>query len=160
MTQERLHQLLNYDPKTGIFTWKIRKGRMRAGTRAGYIKSNGYEAIMLDWKMYFSHRLAWLFVHGSMPDYIDHINTIPLDNRIENLRPCSPLENCSNQKIRPNNTSGVKGVSWSKAAKKWVGEVGKKGHKSYIGLFNSIEEAEQAVRIHRIKIHGEFARHS
>ena len=87
LTQKRLKELLDYDPKTGIFTWKYANNNRKAGSKAGYKAKDGYIAISIDSKRYLAHRLVWLFVYGHFPKYdIDHINRIRDDNRIENLQ--------------------------------------------------------------------------
>jgi hypothetical protein len=101
LTAERLRELLHYDPETGVFTWLPRQREMfrearhhaiwntrYSGKRAGHAGAAlGYETISVIDRAYFSHRLAWLYVHGAWPlCEIDHINGVRTDNRIVNLR--------------------------------------------------------------------------
>lgn len=72
---------------------------------------------------------------------IDHINSIRNDNRIENLRLVTRVENCRNQKQQCNNKSGVTGVSWHKASGKWLAFIHKKEKKIYLGCFERLEDA-------------------
>lgn len=101
MNADRLRQLLDYDPAIGHFTWKIngKGGGQVAGKRAGSIdKQAGYEQVGIDGKLYRSHRLAWLYVHGEWPSgQIDHINGIRSDNRLANLRAVSNQVNGQNR---------------------------------------------------------------
>lgn len=78
LTQARLRQLLSYDPATGEFRW-------RAGAKAGKMTRNSWVDIEVDGWSYGAHRLAWLYVHGEMPDDVAHLNRVRTDNRIENL---------------------------------------------------------------------------
>ena len=98
-------------------------------------------------------------MHGKEPaPIIDHINGNKLDNRLENLRAVSQSQNSMNRKQRSDNTSGIKGVRWSKHKQKWIGTVGM-NYKNYsVGEFDSKEDAAIAVAALREKLHGEFAR--
>ena len=91
ITQERLKELLHYDPETGVFTWKVDKGtRARAGQEAGCLNGvSGYIDISIDKKLEKAHRLSFLYMDGSMPpEHTDHINGIRNDNRPQNLYAC------------------------------------------------------------------------
>lgn len=72
---------------------------------------------------------------------VDHINGNKLDNRRENLRICTQRENMVNCGLLKNNTSGVKGVSWSKASNKWEAFIHFNNKKIYLGVFKDKEEA-------------------
>jgi hypothetical protein len=115
ITYERVHELLDYDPKTGIFTWKVGRGGRRFGRVAGNKRSDGYIKIQIDGRSYLAHRLAWLYIYGYLPEHdVDQIDRDPSNNRIDNLREVSRtcnLRNCGNHS---SNTSGVKGVSFHK----------------------------------------------
>jgi len=89
---------------------------------------------------------------------IDHINGNPLDNKKRNLRICSKSQNQYNSKIRVDNTSGFKGVCWSKCYKKWRVYIYKNKHQILLGYFNNKIEAAKAYNEAAKKYHGEFAR--
>ena len=95
---KRLQEILDYDQETGIFTWKINQcGARKKGQIAGTKNKNGYIVIRHK-KLYYAHRLAWLYVHGIFPDsVIDHINRNKSDNRINNLRSVSHADNMYNR---------------------------------------------------------------
>ena len=88
----------------------------------------------------------------------DHINTErTLDNRRANLREANRAQQCWNRKKFSRNTSGYKGVNWSKAKKKWVARITIKGKRTLLGQFYLIEDAANAYRTAAIEHHGEFA---
>jgi len=98
-TQERLKELLDYDPTTGLFYWKKPTARcIKVGDAAGY-QQKGYTIIKVDGKKFYAHRLAWRYVYGEDPLSlsIDHINRDRTDNRISNLRVCNQHQNQGNR---------------------------------------------------------------
>ncbi|WPH64071.1 endonuclease [Vibrio phage vB_VpP_1] len=163
ISQKELIDLVNYDPETGIFTWKERKENARFNTRyagnpVGCIAPEGYMITSLFSRTYRLHTLAWLYMTGVKPIMIDHINGIKTDNRFSNLRECNPGNNARNTGIKPNNKSGFKGVRWNKQCQKWQAVV-KFNYKSHhAGLFDSKVEAARAYDKKAIELHGEFAK--
>ncbi len=118
ITQERLKEVLNYDPETGYFTWTVDPNFKTSfvGKMAGWVDhynegQNSYVKIMIDCHAYKAHRLAWLYMYGRMPSgHIDHLNHTGTDNRILNLRDVSQADNNRNASMRKDNKSGVVGV--------------------------------------------------
>lgn len=71
LTQCRLRELLSYDPDRGIFVWRVKAARNTIiGSEAGRISSGGYREIGVGGRLYFAHRLAWLYVHGEWPSKV------------------------------------------------------------------------------------------
>lgn len=93
------------------------------------------------------------------PDYmdVDHINHNKLDNRKENLRVCTASGNQMNRdKFLTRNTSGYKGVSWSKDHRKWDARIKKDGKNYWLGLFVDVKEAHKAYQQKAKELFGEF----
>lgn len=143
ITQNILKTQLNYDPLTGIFTRLVSNNfKCKVGEVAGSLTNKGYISIWICGKSYMAHRLAWLYIHGYMPsDCIDHINGVTNDNRLINLREASFLQNARHTKVRKDNTTGFKGVSFHKKIKKFSATISVQGDKIHLGYFNQAEDA-------------------
>ncbi|WVS23993.1 hypothetical protein QkW1_70 [Ralstonia phage QkW1] len=154
LTQQRLKELLNYDPETGEFTWRFNRKGVLAGCRAGTI-SYGYVSIRIDGVRLMAHRLAWLYMTGKWPaDVIDHINLDKADNRFFNLHEATIQQNLVNQRGR--SVSGLKGVV--KVKGRWRAVIHRDGKTRHIGYFDTAEGAHEAYAAEANKLHGEFAR--
>jgi hypothetical protein len=147
LSQGRLREVLNYCPETGVFTWiKAKYGIVKVGDIAGHTKdvgmSAGYTCIVIDGKVYFAHRLAWLFVHGYFPEYpIDHINRNRSDNRLDNLREISITCNLRNRSTFKNSKSGITGVIYNELRNKWEPSIRINKNLKYLGRHLDFIEA-------------------
>lgn len=161
LTQERLKEVLRYDPATGHFWWLKKTGRR--GSKVQFDKpagcsSNGYVLIGIDKKRYVAHRLAWLYVHGVWPEYeIDHINVIRSDNRLENLREARHHENLNNIHTHKDNRSGLKGIVEHKPGI-WRARIRSSGKSYCLGLYNTPEAAHEAYKKAAANLNGKYAR--
>lgn len=160
LTQERLRELLSYDPETGIFTRLVsRPGpNGHVGAIAGCDNGQGYIRIYVDGRAYKAHRLAWFYVHGEWVKEIDHRNRNRADNHLKNLRPATRGQNRGNSGIYRNNTSGMTGVSFHAPTKKWKAQIQKDGRKKGLGYFFTAEDAHAAYLAAANAEFGEFAR--
>ena len=157
-----VREVLHYDPVSGIFMWRRPAGGpITVGSRAGCLCGNRYRYIRIQGISYREHRLAWLYVNEEDPGefQVDHIDNVRHHNWIDNLRLATHSQNQRNGSLRPSNTSGVKGVHWNKWRKKWHALITVDNKQIYLGLYESLEQAEAVVRAARIKLHGRFARH-
>ncbi len=144
LTQERLKELLNYNPETGIFVWAINRTSIKAGIVAGSY-SDGYIRIGINSKGYLAHRLAWLYVEGYLPENdIDHINRDKTDNRFSNLRETTKTCNLRNRGIFKNNKTGITGVMLTHGPDRYQAYI-KTGSKSkHLGMHVNIIDAARA----------------
>jgi len=158
-TQQKLKELIDYDPDTGVFRWKVSRGRSKRGTVAGSQTSRGYLSIRIDSKHYLNHRLAWLYMTGGWPSALmDHVNCDQLDNRFCNLREATPSQNTWNSRKKQNCKNNLKGARWDERYSSWYASIGVSGKKKYLGKFNSEQEAHQAYVKAAKELHGEYAR--
>jgi len=146
LTQERLKELLDYDPETGIFTWRVTRGKARKGSPAGWRRTDNwgkvYISVKVDDRVYLTHRLAFLWMEGSVPEAdTDHEDGDGTNNRWSNLKRVSHQQNQRNQKRSSINTSGVTGVIWNKGSQKWQAQIKVDGRSNYLGLFISKDDA-------------------
>jgi hypothetical protein len=159
ITQELLHKLFDY--KEGKLYWKNdNKAKKIKGCVAGYIKKEGYVGIRYMGKLYLAHRLIYLYHHGNLPEFIDHINLIKSDNRIENLRSCNRNENQRNHALKITNTSGYKNITWNKKNNKWQVTLDLNGKKLYFGCYFNIDVAKFISDTMRHKYYGQFGRNN
>lgn len=120
-----------------------------------FVTSWGYAVRNADGKQIRMHRQI-MGVNDNRWLIVDHINMNPLDNRRANLRLCTQAQNLTN---RPsvNNSSGFKGVTWSKQNKKWCAKIGHKGRSKNLGYYDTPEEAHEVYCLWADMLHGEFA---
>ena len=84
------------------------------------------------------HSVVWKMSGGHLPkhpDSIDHKNRDKLDCRLRNLRVASQSLQKANRGSFRNNTSGFKGVCWSKREGKWMAFGNVAGRQKTLGYF-------------------------
>ena len=146
-TQKKLKELLSYDENTGVFVWLVNMGSNKVkGINAGidYRTKQGksYRRIRIERKHYQSHRLAWLYMTGELPENdIDHIDGNGLNNSFNNLRSVTRVENCRNMRKTSRNKSGTTGVYWHKRDKAWIARITVISRDVYLGCFSNIVDA-------------------
>ena len=160
---EAAKEMLNYDPNTGIFIWKEHRGGTACkGSRSGSVDiTTGYERISISIngkrKTLYSHRLAWFFTHGELPEEIDHINHDRACNKIENLRACSLVENRRNKSSFKGSSSKYLGVCWASREKKWLAQIKRNDKHSFLGYYENEKEAASMYNLAAMELFGEFA---
>lgn len=152
VSAERIRELLDYNPDTGEFRWKVMRGKARPGAVAG-TPSNGYILISVDRVMHKAHRLAWLFVHGCWPKGdLDHRNGVRPDNRIANLREVTDAENSQNlRRPHADNLNGLLGVVSNHT--RFSARIMAHGKQLYLGTFATPEQAHLAYRRAKHELH-------
>lgn len=166
ITQDELQRLLHYNPTSGEFTWRSRgnpkfdnklSGKV-AGTKMDKGSGKYYWKIAVNSVQYLAHQLAFLYMEGYIPDFIDHRDSDGLNNRWSNLRIATSEDNNRNRRQSSRNTSGMKGVSWDKSRNKWVAHI-MAGDKKVFKRFTCKGDAEEFIIKTREILHGEFTNH-
>lgn len=146
LTQERLKELILYNPDTGKFTWRVNTGSVVTGGNAGCKRPDGYIMIRVDGELYYAHRLANLYIEGSFPDnMIGHLRGDRSDNRWDSLSNVTNQENCKDQKLKTTNKSGICGVYLGKpyrdGSEKWQAQIKVDGKSTHLYKGPSFDEA-------------------
>ena len=173
ITQELIKDYIRYIPETGKVYWKtitpnyfyhtIRPTQFcnawntkYAGKEVGCIHKSSdnyhYKVIRLRQKNYKLHQIIWFYMTGDWPKYqIDHIDRNPLNNKWDNLRDIPQSQNMKNTNLKSNNTSGVKGISYSKEKRKWEAYISYNSKKYNLGRFKKFIDAVWARYIAEIR---------
>ena len=152
LTKEILDERYVFDLKTGVVTNRIKTApRTMVGEEAGYLRPDGYRIIQINGRDYKTARIIWFYAHGSWPTCVDHVNHRRDDNRLINLRNVTNVENCRNRSKSSRNTSGVAGVYWNKAARKWRAQIVVGGKNNHLGYFTNIADAITARAAAKVK---------
>jgi hypothetical protein len=88
----------------------------------------------------------------------DHRNGNGLDNQRSNLRAATAAQNAMNRRIRSDNRSGFKGVTWDRQRHHWKALIYSGGRARHIGYYDIPEDAALAYDAAAIELFGEFAR--
>ena len=141
-------KLFRYDYETGVLYWRWRvSNRIPKTLEAGVQrKSSGYLYVQVRGRLYPVHRVVMLMCYGFYGEglEVDHINHVRNDNRLVNLRFVTRSENMRNRSVSSNSTTGVTGVSFWKARKKYIAQIGVNRKLIYLGMFETLEEAAVA----------------
>ena len=146
---EYIRENLRYDLETGHLWWiKPSENGVRTPRNlnkpVGTLHHEGYFRIKILSTNMSCHRTAWFLYYGHWPKgFLDHINGVKTDNRVENLRLATNKENLRNQKSRKG-SSKYKGVSWQKGNQKWRSCITVNERKEHLGYYASEEAAAYA----------------
>lgn len=150
VSQASVKESLSYSPTDGAFLWL--SGRNK-GKPAGCLNpKDGYVQIQIAGVSYKAHRLAWLYVTGEMPEFVDHLNCVRSDNRFANLRMASAKINSQNRRTASvGASSGRLGVT--NRSGKWQARITIDGKVCHIGTFNTCDEASEAYVSVKRRVH-------
>lgn len=159
-SQKRLKELIKYNKKTGVVTRLVwRGGTSIVGTEVRGQNQSGYLRMHVDGKLYYLHRLIWLYVTGVWPtNRIDHKDLNKANNRWKNLREATHGQNTMNRVVRSNSRSGYKGVTWTSHVRMYRVRIMSCGKRVEVGYFPTIAEAHAAYCAIAKKLHGKFMR--
>ena len=142
ITHQEILDHFDYNPVTGNLYRVLKSGSTKLITSKN---KDGYLQTGYDYRHYYAHRLAWMYVHGEMPKgQIDHINGRRADNRIFNLRQVSNRENQRNQRLREYSESGCPGVYATRKNLKWSARIRVDGSQINLGTYQLKSEAIKA----------------
>jgi len=164
LTLELLQSLFDY--QNGELFWQdpVRaesvKRRREWSLKARPFSATAYRYIFIDKRSYPLHRAIFVYHYDSIDDsiFVDHIDNDRRNNRIENLRLATKVQNQHNTTLSTNNTSGIKGVSWKKSHQSWAVSIFAHGRYVFRANFKDLELAELAAIEARDKYHDQFAR--
>lgn len=163
---EFLRQVVDYNPESGVLTWRERGpeffsgqsliasrrwNKRYAGQVVGREMNTGYLQTSICLQRFMVHRLAWIVFHGeNIPEcaMIDHVDGDKANNRINNLRICTPTQNVQNRAF---SKSGYRGAFFHKSTGKWQASI-----RFHLGTFDTKEQASAAYEAMAKKIHSEF----
>ncbi len=157
---ERIEDVLRYDPGTGWLIWTKPGKKRNVGQRAGYemkgrskYRSIGFQR---DFEKYdlMEHNVCYFLQTGDWPKLeLDHKNLDGSDNRWDNLRPATALQQNQNRRAHRDSKTGVKGVTWKPHAKKYAATIQANKKWMFLGYYNTVEEAAAAYAAANAKYH-------
>ena len=160
---EQVLERLRFNKETGEFFWiKPSKyhldllGKIAGGARNSR-RNKKYWVIKLNGKTYKRGRLVYLVTHGKWPEpCVDHINGNSLDDRPENLRQATIMENSWNHKCRKRKLSLPMGVRTNPTGT-YSARIAVNKKQIHLGYFKTIEEAQSVYQAARKEMYGQFA---
>lgn len=160
---DRLRQLFHCDAGSGLLTWKVSRGRKRAGSPAGCLhKTLGYLVVNVDGEQFLAHRIVWAMTYSKWPmHFLDHIDGDRANNQIVNLRDVTQQINAQNRsKPGSHNKSGYLGVAFQKRTGMYEAQIKDADGKTHrLGSFNSPELAHEAYIEAKLELHEGVGAH-
>jgi len=168
---------LTYDPKTGVVFWKERPrsdfkddhswkifSSRCAGKEAGHKSFDQGRPkciqIRINRKLFAAHRIIYMLMGVEIPAgfEVDHKDTNPFNNRWNNLRLATRVQNAANQNAHRNRKHPhlPKGVSTK--GKRFRAQIGWNGKQIRLGSFPTAAEAAAAYSRKASELYKDFAR--
>lgn len=155
-----LKSILDYNPDTGLFYYKIKtSNNVKLDKVAGCVdKELNYLKISVNNFRYYAHRLAYFYMTGIDPKEkdVDHKDNNGLNNKFDNLRLATRAQNNGNSRKIKKKSSKYKGVSYHKASQKWSAAIMVNYKRIHLCLYEKEEEAAQAYAQAAFKYFGSF----
>lgn len=160
ITLKRLKELLNYDPETGVFRWRLsRGGKALKGTVAGTLDKDGYTTIHIGGRRYRAGRLAFFYVNGKWPSAdVDHEDTDRSNDIFVNLRPATRSQNHANRRVVRCGLKGTYQITRPSGYIGYVAQIRNQGKHTYLGVFSTEQAAHDVYVAAAVRLNGEFAR--
>ena len=133
-----------FDYQDGKLFYKKSEGCMKQGTEVWTVCKGGYLKTLIKRKPSRLHRIIFMMHHGYLPEFLDHIDGNPANNRIENLRPATASQNNLNRGKHTRNTSGYKGVTWVATVGRYSARIAIGQKRLFLGYFDNSKEAHEA----------------
>jgi hypothetical protein len=158
---EQLRATFRYDPRTGVLYWRRRADARAnwnarfAGRRAGTTRRGRILISVTGFKLLRAHRIIWKMAHGTEPAQIDHKDGNPGNNRLDNLRAASAVQNIRNRRVRSGH-SGFRGVTRRRG--RWAARISVNRRDILLGLYDDPADAHEAYKRAAHRLFGEFAR--
>jgi hypothetical protein len=160
-------EFFDYNKETGTLYWKERDrkwfnhdkyhytwNKKFAGKRAGRTKTNKYMEVGIFNRLYGYHRVVWAWVHGEWPEnFIDHIDGNPSNNRIQNLRKVTQLQNLKNIN---KNKGDIPLIGVHKKGNRFIARIRDNYERINLGSFGTPEEAHAAYCAKAKELFGEY----
>lgn len=151
MRLEWLKQQLHYDPVTGALTWL--RGPYRGRTVRVNDPKHGRRRVTIGCNRYTATHIIFFYMTGRWPLEVDHVNNVKDDDRWENLREATRVEQQRNR--RGHSLSGFKGV-YPTSSGKFQAMIRDNGRTRPLGTFATPEEAHFAYCAVAQQMHGAF----
>lgn len=131
---DRLHEFYEAD-ESGCWIWNR------------HTQTSGYGQIRVAGRLHLAHRLVYTMLVGEIPSdgVMDHKCHVRRCVNPDHLQVVTNKQNCENLTLSKANSSGIRGVTWDKRTRSWMGHVKHNYVSHHVGRFSTIEDAERAV---------------
>lgn len=161
ITRELVRELFDY--RDGLLYWKVmtcKNGIKKVGDVAGFTeasKGNRRRMHISPFGKFYHYKIVFLWHHGYIPEFIDHRDRNPANDKIENLRDVTRTENNRNVTSHKDSTSKYVGVHFITRKQKWHAGICVDGKAISLGNHFIEIDAAKAYNEAAVLYFGEFA---